>query len=36
MDSLGVVIPMFNEEAGAGECVDAVLPVLDGLVVRRG
>jgi dolichol-phosphate mannosyltransferase len=28
MHSLGVVIPMFNEEAGAEQCVDAVLPVL--------
>lgn len=31
MQSLGVVIPMFDEEAGAEECVDAVLHVLDGL-----
>ena len=31
MHSLGVVIPMFNEEAGAERCVDAVLPSLDGL-----
>jgi dolichol-phosphate mannosyltransferase len=31
MQSLGVVIPMFNEEAGAESCVDAVLPVLEGL-----
>ena len=31
MQSLGVVIPMFNEEAGAEQCVDAVLPVLAGL-----
>jgi dolichol-phosphate mannosyltransferase len=31
MHSLGVVIPMFNEEAGADECVEAVLPVLEGL-----
>jgi dolichol-phosphate mannosyltransferase len=29
MQSLGVVIPMFNEEAGAERCVDAVLPVLE-------
>jgi dolichol-phosphate mannosyltransferase len=31
MQSLGVVIPMFNEEAGAEGCVDAVLGVLDQL-----
>jgi dolichol-phosphate mannosyltransferase len=31
MQSLGVVIPMFNEEAGAEGCVDAVLAALDGL-----
>jgi dolichol-phosphate mannosyltransferase len=31
MQSLGVVIPMFDEEAGAARCVDAVLPELERL-----
>jgi dolichol-phosphate mannosyltransferase len=31
MQSIGVVIPMYNEEAGAEGCVDAVLPVLEEL-----
>lgn len=31
MQSLGVVMPMFNEEAGADECVNAVLPALAAL-----
>jgi dolichol-phosphate mannosyltransferase len=31
MQSLGVVIPMFNEEAGAEGCVEALLPVLESL-----
>jgi dolichol-phosphate mannosyltransferase len=34
MPSVGVVIPMFNEAAGAERCVDAVLPVLQGLGVK--
>ena len=31
MEALGVVIPMFNEEAGAESTVDAVVDVLEGL-----
>lgn len=31
MQSLGVVIPMLDEEAGASRCVDAVLPELERL-----
>ena len=32
--SFAVVIPMFNEEAGAEQCVRAVVPVLDALAQR--
>jgi dolichol-phosphate mannosyltransferase len=31
MQSLGVVVPMFNEEAGTRRCVEALLPVLERL-----